>query len=69
MCDIFVRINFFVNMKKIFQSIRRLRNHMLFRKLFFLYASCGRYYTADEAGREATSAFEWITGEKWVNQF
>lgn len=58
---------YFCGMKKIFKRIRRWRNHRLFLRLFFLYADKDVY--ADDSGREAAKAFEWLTGERWVDQF
>lgn len=51
-------------MKKIAKIIRRWRRRRLYRKLFMFYAA-KRRLCADNAGYEASAAFQWLTGEKW----
>ncbi|MBD5327961.1 MAG: hypothetical protein HDR99_05825 [Bacteroides sp.] len=55
----------FASLKKILRQIKRWRYKHLYRKLFMLYAN--KFDYAYYAAKEAETAFNWLTGEKWDN--
>ena len=54
-------------MKKITKLFRNWRYRRLYRRLLWLYVS--KTNNADEAGYQAATAFQWITGYSWTEWF
>ncbi len=53
--------------KKLAARLRRRRNRRLYFKLFMLYVNKTSGW--EFAAEEANGAFEWLTDEKWGDQF